>query len=188
MANDYKPGKFAGVLEADITGNKTKTTVTLGDDYDSALSEVKKQQKAINTTLDSIRSVVDSIDKIDHGKGYNIGFTHLKKYIKTIRDKMDTSINKMNSAVNSAQREEWNYYKKLLDQWLNAQNSTSASATGSSAASATTSGSTTTADSTTSTAGSTTVADSVTSTVDSTTVADSVASTIDSTTSTDSIA
>lgn len=182
MANDYKPGKFAGVLEADITGNKTKTTVTLGDDYDSALSEVKKQQKAINTTLDSIRSVVDSIDKIDHGKGYNIGFTHLKKYIKTIRDKMDTSINKMNSAVNSAQREEWNYYKKLLDQWLNAQNSTSASATDSSAASATTSGSTT------STAGSTTVADSVTSTVDSTTVADSVASTIDSTTSTDSIA
>lgn len=169
MANDYKPGKFAGVLEADITGNKTKTTVTLGDDYDIALSEVKKQQKAINTTLDSIRSVVDSIDKIDHGKGYNIGFTHLKKYIKTIRDKMDTSINKMNSAVNSAQREEWNYYKKLLDQWLNAQNSTSASATDSSAASATTSGSTT------STAGSTTVADSVASTIDSTTSTDSIA-------------
>ena len=123
MANDYKAGKFNGTLQGDFQGDKTKSTVTLGDDYDTALNEVKKMQKEINSTLKSIKSTVTAIDNIDHGKGYNQFIANLKKSLIKIENLIDSYIHTMSTAVTAAQKEEWKYYKNLMDQWAATQQS-----------------------------------------------------------------
>ena len=47
MADSYKSGKWSGTLKADLAGDAKKTTPTLDNDFDTALSNLKKVQKHI---------------------------------------------------------------------------------------------------------------------------------------------
>ena len=42
MANAYIAGKWSGTLSANLKGDASKTTPTLGDDFDSELNNLKK--------------------------------------------------------------------------------------------------------------------------------------------------
>ncbi|MBE6157756.1 MAG: hypothetical protein E7160_03065 [Firmicutes bacterium] len=118
MANDYKPGKWTGPLQADIQGDATKTTPTLGDNFDIELANLKVAQKNITNTIKSIKKETQALQ--NHSETGKMATDYLKltiKHLEKIEQSMDKAVNDLSKAVTSAQREEWNRYRKLLAEW-----------------------------------------------------------------------
>jgi predicted nucleic acid-binding Zn-ribbon protein len=124
MANSYKPGKWSGTLEADVQGDSTKSTPTLGDDYDTELKNLKTAQKNIKTTITAIKKQITALK--NHSETGKMATSYLEKTEKRltkISDELDNSVTTLSNAVTKAQKEEWQRYKKLLDEWAATQNS-----------------------------------------------------------------
>lgn len=122
MANSYIKGKWSGDLVADLVGDANKTTPTLGDDYDTELANLKKAQANIKTTLNSIKKEITALK--NHAETGKMATAYLKtteKRITKIADSMNSEVNTLTNAVNRAQKEEWQRYKKLLDEWAASQ-------------------------------------------------------------------
>lgn len=138
MANSYKPGKFAGTLQANVVGDTSKTTPTLGDDFDVELANLKSAQKKIENNLSKIKTQVSALmnDK-ETGK---MATSYLKSTIRRmdkLKDSLATSVNKVSKAINSAQKAEWKRYKAVLDQWIATQNQGNATSSGTTASTST---------------------------------------------------
>lgn len=138
MANSYKPGKFAGTLQANVVGDTSKTTPTLGDDFDVELANLKSAQKKIENNLSKIKTQVSALmnDK-ETGK---MATSYLKSTIRRmdkLKDSLATSVNKVSKAINSAQKAEWKRYKAVLDQWIATQNQGNATSSGTTAGTST---------------------------------------------------
>lgn len=138
MANSYKPGKFAGTLQANVVGDTSKTTPTLGDDFDVELANLKSTQKKIENNLSKIKTQVSALmnDK-ETGK---MATSYLKSTIRRmdkLKDSLATSVNKVSKAINSAQKAEWKRYKAVLDQWIATQNQGNATSSGTTASTST---------------------------------------------------
>ena len=54
MANAYIAGKWSGTLSANLKGDASKTTPTLGDDSDSELNNLKKARTNVKNTINAI--------------------------------------------------------------------------------------------------------------------------------------
>lgn len=151
MANSYKPGKFAGTLQANVVGDTSKTTPTLGDDFDVELANLKSAQKKIENNLSKIKTQVSALmnDK-ETGK---MATSYLKSTIRRmdkLKNSLATSVNKVSKAINSAQKAEWKRYKAVLDQWIATQNQGNATSSGTTAGTSTNTNTSTSTSNTTS--------------------------------------
>ena len=58
MANSYVAGKWSGTLSANLKGDASKTTPTLGDDFDSELNNLKKARTNVKNTINVINKEI----------------------------------------------------------------------------------------------------------------------------------
>ena len=58
MANSYVAGKWSGTLSANLKGDASKTTPTLGDDFDSELNNLKKARTNVKNTINAINKEI----------------------------------------------------------------------------------------------------------------------------------
>ena len=58
MANAYIAGKWSGTLSANLKGDASKTTPTLGDDFDSELNNLKKARTNVKNTINAINKEI----------------------------------------------------------------------------------------------------------------------------------
>ena len=123
MANSYKPGKWAGTLQANLVGDASKTTPTLGDDYDAELKNLKKAQSSIKATIKSIKGQITSLkNHSETGKFATSYLASTEKRLDKIVSALDSEVNTLTNAVNKAQKEEWTRIKQLIAEWQAAQN------------------------------------------------------------------
>ncbi len=122
MADSYKKGKWSGTLKADLAGDASKTTPTLDNDFDTALANLKKVQKNVNTKIKDIKSQVNALkNHAETGKFATSYLTNTVKRLEKMHNEMDAAISKLSKEVNNAQKEEWNRLRKLLLEWEAAQ-------------------------------------------------------------------
>lgn len=119
MANSYKFGKWSGTLRADLVGDASKTTPTLGEDYDTELKNLKKAKSNINTTIKAIKKQVNALKNHEEtGKMATSYLDTTLKRLDTLEKALTSSVNSLENAVTKAQKEEWTRYKKILDEWV----------------------------------------------------------------------
>ena len=122
MANSYKPGKWSGTLSANLIGDASRTTPTLGNDYDRELANLKKAQANIKSTISSIKKEIATLkNHADTGKMATNYLKNTEKRLTKIQQSLDNEVKALTNAVNKAQKEEWQRYKKILDQWIATQ-------------------------------------------------------------------
>lgn len=122
MADSYKSGKWSGTLKADLAGDAKKTTPTLDNDFDTALSNLKKVQKNVNTKIKDIKSQITALkNHSETGKFATSYLTNTVKRLDKMHNEMDAAVSKLSKEVNDAQKEEWNRLRKLLLEWEAAQ-------------------------------------------------------------------
>lgn len=122
MANSYKPGKWSGTLSADLAGDASKTTPTLGDDYDNELKNLKKAQSNIKNTISQIKKEVTALkNHADTGKMATNYLTNTIKRLTKIQNSLDNEVKALTNTVNQAQKEEWQRIKKIVSEWEAAQ-------------------------------------------------------------------
>lgn len=122
MANSYKPGKWSGSISADLRGDASKTTPTLGDDFDTELANLKSAQKKVKAIIGKIKKEVNALQSDKQtGKMATDYLKSTKKRLDKIENSMDSAVNQLSSAVNSAQKAEWNRMRKVFLQWEAAQ-------------------------------------------------------------------
>ena len=123
MANSYKPGKWSGTLSADLNGDASKTTPTLGDDFTSELNNLKKAQSNIKATLANIKKEVTALKNHEEtGKMATTYLERTEKRITKIENSMNNAVNQLSNAISSAQKDEWNRMRKIIAQWEAQQN------------------------------------------------------------------
>lgn len=124
MANAYKTGKWSGTLQADLVGDKNKTTPTLGDDYDVELQNLKKAQSNINSIIKKIKKEISSLkNHAETGKMATYYLGQTEKRLDKIANSVDTEVKLLTNNVNQAHKDEWNRMKRLLEQWAAQQQS-----------------------------------------------------------------
>jgi len=122
MANSYKTGKWSGTLSANLIGDASRTMPTLGNDYDRELANLKKAQANINSTISNIKKEIAALKKhADTGKMATNYLKNTEKRLTKIQQSLDNEVKALTNAVNKAQKEEWQRYKKILDQWIATQ-------------------------------------------------------------------
>lgn len=122
MANSYKPGKWSGTLVADIEGDATKSTPTLGDDFDTELKNLKTAKTNITNTIKSIKKEVTALkNHSGTGKMATNYLATTEKRLDKIQTALNNSVSSLSNAVSSAQKDEWQRFKKLLEQWAATQ-------------------------------------------------------------------
>jgi len=122
MANSYKAGKWSGTIQAAVVGDATKTTPTLGDDFDVELKNLKKAQKNINNIMDKIKKETKALkDHEDTGKMATDYLKQTEKRLDKIKSALTSEVNKLNNVVTKAQKDEWNRIRKILEEWYAAQ-------------------------------------------------------------------
>ena len=119
MANSYKKGKWSGTLNAKLEGDASKTTPTLGDDYDSELANLKKAQSNILSTIEDMKKNIKNLkNHAETGKMATNYLATTEKRLDKMKTALNNEVNALNNAVSKAQKEEWTRYKKILDQWV----------------------------------------------------------------------
>ena len=118
MANSYVKGKWAGTLEADLVSDGTKTTPTLGDNFDLELKNLTEVKKTIDAKIKAIKKQVTALK--NHAETGKMAADYLKTTEKRL-DKMNnalaTEVNTVSNAVSKAQRDEWLRMKRILEEW-----------------------------------------------------------------------
>ena len=118
MANSYKPGKWNGTLQANFQGSASKTTPTLGDDYDNELKNLKKARSNIKATIKDIKKNITALkNHADTGKMATNYLARTEKRLDKMENELENSVNGVSNAITQAQKDEWKRFKKIILQW-----------------------------------------------------------------------
>lgn len=122
MANSYIAGKWSGTLSANLKGDASKTTPTLGDDFDSELNNLKKARTNVKNTLNAINKEIKLLkNHADTGKMATMYLNQTVKRLQKIEKEIDSEVTTLTNGVTKAQREEWKRFRALLLKWEAAQ-------------------------------------------------------------------
>lgn len=122
MANSYIAGKWSGTLSANLKGDASKTTPTLGDDFDSELNNLKKARTNVKNTINAINKEIKLLkNHADTGKMATMYLNQTVKRLQKIQKEIDSEVTTLTNGVTKAQKEEWKRFKELLLKWEAAQ-------------------------------------------------------------------
>lgn len=122
MANSYIAGKWSGTLSANLKGDASKTTPTLGDDFDSELNNLKKARTNVKNTIKAINKEIKLLkNHADTGKMATMYLNQTVKRLQKIEKEIDSEVTTLTNGVTKAQKEEWKRFKELLLKWEAAQ-------------------------------------------------------------------
>lgn len=122
MANAYIAGKWSGTLSANLKGDASKTTPTLGDDFDSELKNLKKARTNVKNTINAINKEIKLLkNHAETGKMATMYLNHTVKRLQKIEKEIDSEVTTLTNGVTKAQKEEWKRFRELLLKWEAAQ-------------------------------------------------------------------
>lgn len=122
MANAYIPGKWSGTLSANLKGDASKTTPTLGDDFDSELNNLKKARTNVKNTINAINKEIKLLkNHAETGKMATMYLNQTVKRLQKIEKEIDSEVTTLTNGVTKAQKEEWKRFRELLLKWEAAQ-------------------------------------------------------------------
>ena len=122
MANSYIAGKWSGTLSANLKGDASKTTPTLGDDFDSELNNLKKARTNVKNTLNAINKEIKLLmNNAETGKMATLYLNRTVKRLQKVEKEIDSEVTTLTNGVTKAQREEWKRFRALLLKWEAAQ-------------------------------------------------------------------
>ena len=122
MANSYVAGKWSGTLSANLKGDASKTTPTLGDDFDSELNNLKKARTNVKNTINAINKEIKLLkNHAETGKMATMYLNQTVKRLQKIEKETDSEVTTLTNGVTKAQKEEWKRFRELLLKWEAAQ-------------------------------------------------------------------
>ena len=122
MANAYIAGKWSGTLSANLKGDASKTTPTLGDDFDSELNNLKKARTNVKNTINAINKEIKLLkNHAETGKMATMYLNQTVKRLQKIGKEIDSEVTTLTNGVTKAQKEEWKRFRELLLKWEAAQ-------------------------------------------------------------------
>ena len=122
MANSYVAGKWSGTLSANLKGDASKTTPTLGDDFDSELNNLKKALTNVKNTINAINKEIKLLkNHAETGKMATMYLNQTVKRLQKIEKEIDSEVTTLTNGVTKAQKEEWKRFRELLLKWEAAQ-------------------------------------------------------------------
>ena len=122
MANSYVAGKWSGTLSANLKGDASKTTPTLGDDFDSELNNLKKARTNVKNTINAINKEIKVLkNHAVTGKMATMYLNQTVKRLQKIEKEIDSEVTTLTNGVTKAQKEEWKRFRELLLKWEAAQ-------------------------------------------------------------------
>ena len=122
MANSYVAGKWSGTLSANLKGDASKTTPTLGDDFDSELNNLKKARTNVKNTINAINKEIKLLkNHAETGKMATMYLNQTVKRLQKIEKEIDSEVTSLTNGVTKAQKEEWKRFRELLLKWEAAQ-------------------------------------------------------------------
>ena len=122
MANSYVAGKWSGTLSANLKGDASKTTPTLGDDFDSELNNLKKARTKEKNTINAINKEIKLLkNHAETGKMATMYLNQTVKRLQKIEKEIDSEVTTLTNGVTKAQKEEWKRFRELLLKWEAAQ-------------------------------------------------------------------
>ena len=122
MANAYIAGKWSGTLSANLKGDASKTTPTLGDDFDSELNKLKKARTNVKNTINAINKEIKLLkNHAETGKMATMYLNQTVKRLQKIEKEIDSEVTTLTNGVTKAQKEEWKRFRELLLKWEAAQ-------------------------------------------------------------------
>ena len=122
MANSYVAGKWSGTLSANLKGDASKTTPTLGDDFDSELNNLKKARTNVKNTISAINKEIKLLkNHAETGKMATMYLNQTVKRLQKIEKEIDSEVTTLTNGVTKAQKEEWKRFRELLLKWEAAQ-------------------------------------------------------------------
>ena len=122
MANSYVAGKWSGTLSANLKGDASKTTPTLGDDFDSELNNLKKARTNVKNTINEINKEIKLLkNHAETGKMATMYLNQTVKRLQKIEKEIDSEVTTLTNGVTKAQKEEWKRFRELLLKWEAAQ-------------------------------------------------------------------
>ena len=122
MANAYIAGKWSGTLSANLKGDASKTTPTLGDDFDSELNNLKKARTNVKNTITAINKEIKLLkNHAETGKMATMYLNQTVKRLQKIEKEIDSEVTTLTNGVTKAQKEEWKRFRELLLKWEAAQ-------------------------------------------------------------------
>lgn len=122
MANSYIAGKWSGTLSANLKGDASKTTPTLGEDFDSELNNLKKARTNVKNTLNAINKEIKLLkNHAETGKMATLYLNRTVKRLQKVEKEIDSEVTTLTNGVTKAQREEWKRFRALLLKWEAAQ-------------------------------------------------------------------
>ena len=122
MANSYVAGKWSGTLSANLKGDASKTTPTLGDDFDSELNNLKKARTNVKNTINAINKEIKLLkNHAETGKMATMYLNQKVKRLQKIEKEIDSEVTTLTNGVTKAQKEEWKRFRELLLKWEAAQ-------------------------------------------------------------------
>ena len=119
MANSYVAGKWSGTLSANLKGDASKTTPTLGDDFDSELNNLKKARTNVKNTINEEIKLLKN--HAETGKMATMYLNQTVKRLQKIEKEIDSEVTTLTNGVTKAQKEEWKRFRELLLKWEAAQ-------------------------------------------------------------------
>ena len=122
MANAYIAGKWSGTLSANLKGDASKTTPTLGDDFDSELNNLKKARTNVKNTINAINKEIKLLkNHAETGKMATMYLNQTVKRLQKIEKEIDSEVTTITNGVTKAQKEERKRIRELLLKWEAAQ-------------------------------------------------------------------
>ena len=122
MANSYVAGKWSGTLSANLKGDASKTTPTLGDDFDSELNNLKKARTNVKNTINAINKEIKLLkNHAETGKMATMYLNQTVKRLQKIEKEIDSEVTTLTNGVTKAQKQEWKRFRELLLKWEAAQ-------------------------------------------------------------------
>lgn len=119
MANSYKYNKFRSDFQkAVIEGDATKSTVSLDDNYEEALAQMKSVINGINKHLDTIKARINELNKHkDTGIEAQRATRQAAKKIEAVKTSLNNTLNKFSNVINTAEKAEL----QRMKQWYREQ-------------------------------------------------------------------
>lgn len=132
MANSYAHNKFRNDFQkAIIEGDATKSTVSLDENYEAALTQMKEVIASINKHLDKVKEQITQINKHkDTGKEAQRATQQAIKKIEAVKLSLNNTINNFNNVINQAEKAEFARMKKWIQDQMAMQAKTQDSTIG----------------------------------------------------------
>ena len=122
MTETKVTASWSGTLSANLKGDASKTTPTLGDDFDSELNNLKKARTNVKNTINAINKEIKLLkNHAETGKMATMYLNQTVKRLQKIEKEIDSEVTTLTNGVTKAQKEEWKRFRELLLKWEAAQ-------------------------------------------------------------------